>query len=283
MNVTQTIEQTRQAVGSVRTQGRSVGFVPTMGALHQGHLSLFAAARAEADYVVASIFVNPTQFGPAEDLDKYPRTLEQDLEGCEKQGVDLVFTPTPELMYPRGFRTYVEVHDMQNALCGKSRPTHFRGVTTVVLKLFQIVQPDFAYFGQKDAQQARILEQMTQDLNVPVTLRVCPIVREPDGLAMSSRNRYLTPDQRQRATILHKSLQQVLEKVASGERDARNLEAFLQSRIENTEDVNLDYASVVDYSTLEPLDVLRGRVVIAVAAYFGRTRLIDNEILSIDP
>ncbi len=277
-----TIGEIREEVWYLRQEGKQIGFVPTMGALHEGHMSLFSAARAETDIVIASIFVNPTQFGPNEDLDKYPRTLEQDLQACDKEGVDLVFTPTPDMMYPSGFRTYVEVHELQNVLCGRSRPSHFRGVTTVVLKLFQIVQPDVAFFGQKDAQQARILEQMVRDLNVPVRIRVCPIVREPDGLALSSRNRYLTPEQRQRAVVLHNSLKQVRERVEVGERDAKQLEAFLRTNIENTEGARLDYAAVVDYETLEPIKVVQGRVLFAVAAYFGETRLIDNELLQVD-
>lgn len=277
-----TIGEIREEVWYLRQEGKQIGFVPTMGALHEGHMSLFSAARAETDIVIASIFVNPTQFGPNEDLDKYPRTLEQDLQACDKEGVDLVFTPTPDMMYPSGFRTYVEVHELQNVLCGRSRPSHFRGVTTVVLKLFQIVQPDVAFFGQKDAQQARILEQMVRDLNVPVRIRVCPIVREPDGLALSSRNRYLTPEQRQRAVVLHNSLKQVRERVEVGERDAKQLEAFLRTNIENTEGARLDYAAVVDYETLEPIKVVQRRVLFAVAAYFGETRLIDNELLQVD-
>src|SRR5262245_56013648 len=177
-----------------------------MGALHAGHASLMQAARRECGYVVVTIFVNPTQFGPNEDLDRYPRQLERDLKVCEREGVDLIFAPTATTMYPPGFRTYVEVHELQDVLCGASRPGHFRGVVTVVLKLFHIIQPDVAYFGQKDAQQARIIQQMVRDLDVPVRLRICPIVRESDGLALSSRNQYLDPDQRRHATVLYRAL-----------------------------------------------------------------------------
>src|SRR5437870_7195829 len=202
MIVANTMESVRQAVKDARSKGLTIGLVPTMGALHAGHISLIRAARQESGFVMVLIFVNPTQFGPREDLERYPRPLKQDLEMCEEHKVDLVFVPEAAVIYPPGFRTAVEVQELQDLLCGASRPGHFRGVATVVIKLFNIVQPDIAYFGQKDAQQARIIQQMVNDLNVLVRLRICPIVREPDGLALSSRNQYLSPDQRRHATLL---------------------------------------------------------------------------------
>jgi pantoate--beta-alanine ligase len=253
-----------------------------MGALHEGHASLLRAARQETDFVVVSIFVNPTQFGPNEDLARYPRTLEQDLHMCAREGAALVFAPEPAVIYPPGFCTYVEVQDLQGVLCGLSRPNHFRGVATVVLKLFHIVGPDLAYFGQKDAQQVRLLQQMVQDLNVPVQLRVCPIVREPDGLAMSSRNQYLNQDQRRHATALFHALEQARQHILAGERDARAVADKLKQRLETTPGARLDYAAVVDYSTLRPVERLQGTILIALAVFFGATRLIDNLLIDMD-
>ena len=277
------IEAVRQGVAEARKHGQTIGLVPTMGALHEGHASLCRAARTETGFVVATIFINPTQFGPSEDLSRYPRQLEQDLEVCAQEGVNLVFAPTAANMYPPGFRTYAEVHDLQNGLCGASRPGHFRGVVTVVLKLFNIVQPDVAYFGQKDAQQARIIQQMVRDLDVPVRLRICPIVREPDGLAMSSRNQYLDPDQRRRATVLYQSLQEARAMVEGGERDAAVLQRRLAARIDATPGALLDYAAVVDADSLQPVEHLRGTVLVALAVKFGATRLIDNILLPLGP
>ncbi len=279
--VTTTVEPTRQTVFHARTNGLTVGLVPTMGALHEGHASLIRAARAETGFVVVSIFVNPTQFGPQEDLEQYPRTWEADVQMCEKESVDLILAPSPGIIYPPGFCTYVEVHDMQNVLCGVSRPTHFRGVTTVVLKLFNIVQPDRAYFGQKDAQQARIIQQMIADLNIPVQLRLCPIVREPDGLAMSSRNRYLEQNQRIQAVNLFQSLEAARKLIEGGERNANTIIQLLTERIEATPGAFLDYAAVFDFETLKPLTTLKGQVLVALAVYFGSTRLIDNLLIEI--
>jgi pantoate--beta-alanine ligase len=274
-----TVLATRQAVTDARCRGLSIGLVPTMGALHAGHASLLRAARAETGFVVASIFVNPAQFGPREDLARYPRPIERDLEVCAAEGVDLVFTPEVETIYPAGFRTYVELHELGDVLEGASRPGHFRGVATVVLKLFNIVQPDVAYFGQKDAQQVRVLAQMVRDLDVPVRLRVCPIVREPDGLALSSRNQYLDSDQRHEATVLYQSLEEIRRCVEKGERDAAVLVQALEARIHSARGARLDYAVIVDAETLQPLARVQGRVLVALAVFFGATRLIDNLIL----
>ncbi len=277
--VAATAEELRPAVRAARQQGRSVGLVPTMGALHGGHESLIRAARAADGFVVVSVFVNPTQFGPHEDLDRYPRPFEQDLTLCGELGVDLVFAPRPATMYPPGFRTWVEVMGLQDVLEGASRAGHFRGVATVVLKLFNLVQPDRAYFGQKDAQQARIILQMVRDLNVPVEVRVLPTVREPDGLALSSRNNYLDADQRRHAVVLSRALAEARERVAAGERDGDALRAFLTERIAATPGAALDYAAVVDADTLAPVARLSGPTLLALAVRFGTTRLIDNVLV----
>jgi pantoate--beta-alanine ligase len=275
------VEEVRRAVADARRRGLTVGLVPTMGALHAGHVSLIRAARAETGFVVVSIFVNPTQFGPNEDFSRYPRPLEQDLEVCGRKGTDLAFVPEVATLYPPGFRTYVEVHGFQDVLCGASRPGHFRGVATVVLKLFHIVQPDVAYFGQKDAQQARIIRKMVRDLDVPIEVRTCPIVRDPDGLALSSRNQYLTPEQRRHAPVLHQALEEARALVEGGERDAAVVRRAVAERLGSVPGAVVDYAEVVDYETLRPLDRLRGQVLVAVAVRFGGTRLIDNVLLSV--
>ena len=271
----------RHAVAQARRDGRSIGLVPTMGALHAGHLSLIEAARAEIGYVVVSIFVNPTQFGPNEDLNRYPRTLERDRELCGQAGVDLVFHPQPALMYPPDYHTFVEVTGLQDVLCGASRPGHFRGVATIVLKLFNLVQPDRAYFGQKDAQQVRIIQQMVHDLNVPVDVRVCPIVREADGLALSSRNEYLEAEERRGAPVLHRALTEARRRIESGERDAATVRQGMTEAIASVPGAVLDYAAVVDADSLEALDrIVAGRpVLLALAVRFGGTRLIDNLLI----
>jgi pantoate--beta-alanine ligase len=279
--VAASVEAVRSAVTQARQLGLSIGLVPTMGALHAGHVSLIRAARAETGFVVVSIFVNPTQFGPNEDLTRYPRPLDQDLNQCAAEGVDLAFIPDVATMYPPGFRTYVEVEWLQDVLCGASRPGHFRGVATVVLKLFNIVQPDVAYFGQKDAQQARIIRQLVRDLDVPVRLRICPIVREADGLALSSRNQYLDAEQRVAAVVLSQALDEARARVAAGERDATLLRQGVVERISAAPGARLDYAAVVDADTLQPLDRIGGEVLVAVAARFGSTRLIDNVLISV--
>jgi pantoate--beta-alanine ligase len=279
--ITTTIDETRRAIAIERGAGKTIGLVPTMGALHAGHVSLVRAARAETGFVVVSIFVNPSQFGPKEDLSRYPRPFENDVKICRDEGVDLVFHPAPEIMYPDSFRTFVEVHQLQDVMCGASRPGHFRGVATIVLKLFNIVRPDIAFFGQKDAQQARILMQMVRDLDVPVALRICPIVREPDGLALSSRNVYLNTDERSKATILHNALEAIRRRIEAGERDAAALLALARGMIDATAGARLDYAAIVDFETLRPLEKLRGQVLIALAVYFGATRLIDNVLIDL--
>jgi pantoate--beta-alanine ligase len=251
-----------------------------MGALHEGHLSLIEAARAENGFVVVSIFVNPTQFGPHEDLGRYPRPLADDLALCARAGVDLVFHPGPADLYPPGYQTYVEVTGLQGLLEGASRPGHFRGVATVVLKLFNLVQPDRAYFGQKDAQQVRVIRRLVDDLNVPVAVRVCPTVREADGLALSSRNRYLDPTQRHLAPVLHRALQEARARFEAGERDPKVLQRLLAERVRRTAGARLDYAAVVEADTLgEPGERLRGATLLALAVRFGDTRLIDNLLL----
>jgi pantoate--beta-alanine ligase len=280
--VVSTAAQLRQAVASARAKGLLIGLVPTMGALHEGHASLLRLARAETGFVVASIFVNPTQFGPKEDLSRYPRPWEEDLDWCRREKVDLVFHPEPATMYPPGFCTFVEVTGLQDGLCGASRPGHFRGVATVVLKLFNLVQPDVAFFGQKDAQQVRIIQQMVHDLDVPVRVRVGPTVREPDGLARSSRNRYLDPDQRRRAVVLHQALDEVRRRVEAGERDAATLRRFLVERVSATPGAVLDYAEVVNADSLRSIDQLKGQVLVALAVKFGGARLIDNVLLNVE-
>ncbi len=270
----------RGAVAAARGEGKTVGFVPTMGALHAGHVSLFDAARAADGFVVASIFVNPTQFGPKEDFARYPRPLERDLEACGAAGVDLVFTPEPATMYPPGFQTYVNVSELSTVLEGASRPGHFQGVATVVLKLFNLVQPDRAYFGQKDAQQVRVIQQMVRDLNAPVEVVVRPTVREPDGLALSSRNQYLNADQRREAVTLNRALEEAEAAVRGGERDSAVIERRMADRIAATPGAALDYAAAVDAETLRPMTPLRGTVLLALAVRFGATRLIDNRLVT---
>jgi pantoate--beta-alanine ligase len=278
-----TVENVRHAVEQARARGRTVGLVPTMGALHAGHVSLIRTARAETDFVVVSIFVNPTQFGPNEDLARYPRPLEADVRVCAAEGASLVFAPEQAVIYPSGFRTYVEVTGLQDVLCGASRPGHFRGVATVVLKLFNIVRPDVAFFGLKDAQQVRVIERMVADLNVPVQIRRCPTVREPDGLALSSRNQYLSVEQRAQAPVLVRTLDEVRQRVEAGERDAGALERLIAQRVAATPGARLDYAAVVDFETLERVGRMSGTVLVALAVFFGTTRLIDNVILTVPP
>jgi len=275
------ISPLREAIADARRRGLSIGLVPTMGALHAGHLSLIAAARARTAFVVVSIFVNPTQFGPKEDVKRYPRPLARDLQLCGANGVDLVFHPEPAVMYPPGYRTFVEVTGLQDVLCGESRPGHFRGVATVVLKLLNLVQPDVAFFGQKDAQQARLIHQMVRDLNVPVGVCVCPIVREVDGLALSSRNEYLDAQERQQATVLHRALQEARRHIEEGERDGDVLRRILTQRVASAPDAVLDYAAVVDADSLAPVArLILGRpVLLALAVKFGGTRLIDNLLI----
>jgi len=275
-----TIAEIRDAVAGAKRARQRVGFVPTMGALHAGHASLIRASRTECDFTVVSIFVNPTQFGPNEDFSRYPRTFDADRELCAAVGANVIFAPTREEMYPPEARTFVEVTGLQDVLCGKSRPGHFRGVATIVMKLFQIVQPDVAFFGQKDAQQVAIIRRMMIDMNLPMTLRVVPTVRESDGLAMSSRNRYLDPTQRQNATCLVRALRRAESLVASGERSVAAIEQAMADLITSTPGARLDYAEVRDAETLDSITALARPALAAVAVYFGTTRLIDNTHLS---
>jgi len=279
MRICNTIELMRAASRAARRAGKRLGFVPTMGALHEGHLSLARAAKASCDTVAASIFVNPTQFGPTEDLAKYPRNFERDRELLEKEGVELLFTPSVEEMYPAGAVTWVTVEGLSAKLDGRSRPGHFRGVTTVVAKLFHIVEPDAAFFGQKDAAQVAIIRRMTADQNFPVEIVACPIVREPDGLAMSSRNAYLDPQQRKQALVLHRSLLRANKLWEAGERDATKIVAAAQEEFAAEKSVRLDYLEIVDPDSLDPLEDVANGALVAVAAFVGQTRLIDNLLL----
>jgi len=256
-----------------------VGFVPTMGYLHAGHLSLARRAKEECASVVASIFVNPTQFGPGEDLSKYPRDLARDLRLLESVGVDLVWTPTLEVMYPSGFQTWVTVDGLTKGLEGAMRPGHFRGVTTVVAKLFNAVQPHKAYFGQKDAQQAAVIRQMTKDLDFPIEIVVCPTVREADGLAMSSRNAYINPDERKAATVLFRALSAAKTAFEGGEREAEKLRQIVHETVASEPLATLQYVSCADYDRLEELESVRGKALLSMAVFIGKTRLIDNFVI----
>lgn len=273
------IDVVRQQVSEWKKAGCSIGFVPTMGYLHEGHKSLIDAARKENDRVVVSIFVNPMQFGPNEDLASYPRDLEKDARLCEEAGVDLIFHPQPEEMYAPGFCTYVDMNGLTTQLCGKSRPTHFRGVQTVVLKLFHIVTPDRAYFGQKDAQQLAVIRRMVHDLDVGVTIIGCPIIREADGLAKSSRNTYLNEKERQAALVLSRSLQAGKALVEAGETNAQMIRQAITQEIEKEPMAKIDYVDVVDFDTITPVETIQGSVLTAIAVFIGKTRLIDNFII----
>ena len=282
METIHTIEWMKQIAHAARAEDRILGLVPTMGALHEGHFSLIRAAQRECAPVVVSLFVNPKQFGPAEDLSKYPRTLAADRAALQALGVDYLFAPSQQEMYPQGFRTAVVVEGLSDRLEGRSRPGHFRGVTTVVLKLFEIVQPRFAYFGRKDAQQARLIRQMSADLNLDASVVVCPIVREADGLALSSRNVYLQAEDRRAAAALSRSLTAVRDEIIKGERDASRLLAALRRVLATEPRVTLDYAEIVDNETLEPIASLRGTCYVLLAAKVGETRLIDNALIEPD-
>ena len=266
-----------------KSAGQRLGLVPTMGALHEGHLSLVRAARSKTHVVAASIFVNPTQFGPSEDFSRYPRDLEKDCAFLEREGVELLFAPAVEEIYPAGAVTWVTVEGLSDRLCGKSRPGHFRGVTTVVAKLFHIVEPDFAFFGQKDAAQHAIIRRMVRDLDIPVTIEVCPIVREADGLALSSRNVYLSPEERKSALVLHRSLMRVRKLFETKERDSAKLIEAARQEFATEAGVRLDYFAVVNPDTLEPQAQVEGKTLVAVAAFVGKTRLIDNIVLEPEP
>jgi pantoate--beta-alanine ligase len=279
MQILTTVAEMRAAARQARANGKSLGLVPTMGALHEGHASLLGAATQKCGAVAASIFVNPTQFGPNEDFSRYPRSFERDCEMLRREGADFLFAPQPEEIYPKGFSTYVTVEGLSERLDGRSRPGHFRGVTTVVAKLFDIVQPDFAFFGQKDAAQHAVIRQMTRDLNLPVNVVVCPIVREPDGLAMSSRNAFLSPSERKSAAILSQCLQEIERTHRQGERASGKLISAGNQILQREPAVRLDYLEVVDPDTLLAKDTSSGQALVAIAAFVGSTRLIDNLLL----
>lgn len=277
MKIVSTITEVRAQVGEWKKAGNTVGFVPTMGYLHEGHMSLIDAA-GENDKVVVSIFVNPMQFGPNEDLASYPRDLEHDAALCEAHGVDLIFHPTPEEMYGENFYSYVDMDVLTQELCGLSRPVHFRGVCTVVAKLFNIVTPDKAYFGQKDAQQLAVIKRMVKDLNMPLTVIGCPIVREEDGLAKSSRNTYLSAEERKAALVLSRSIFLGRQMVENGERDCKKIVAAMREEIEKEPLAKIDYVKIVNLDTVQQIDNISGDVLAAIAVYIGKTRLIDNFI-----
>ena len=279
MEIVKTIESIRKLVKAARIEGKKIGLVPTMGALHVGHVSLIKAAVKNCDFVVVSIFVNPTQFGPGEDFEKYPRPLEADLEICKKAGVDVVFAPTPEEMYPDKNITWVNVEKLTDKLCGRSRPGHFRGVTTVCAKLFNIVTPDIAFFGQKDAQQSVVIKQMVADLNMPLEIVICPTIRESDGLAVSSRNQYLNKRQRQDAAWLYKSLQKSLEMVNADTIDTEKIISEMKKILNQKSSIEVEYINIVNYETLEDINRIAGKVIVAIAVKLGPARLIDNILI----
>lgn len=278
MDIITTVEGVRKQVKEWRKEGLTVGLVPTMGYLHEGHKSLIDKAVAENDRVVVSVFVNPIQFGPSEDLASYPRDLERDVELCEKAGANVIFHPEDSEMYFDDFCTYVDMDDLTKGLCGKTRPTHFRGVCTVVSKLFHIVAPDRAYFGQKDAQQLAVIRRMVRDLNFDLEIVGCPIVREEDGLAKSSRNTYLNAEERKAAVVLHKGLTEGEKLLQAGEKDAAKVVATVREVIEKEPLAKIDYVELVDWNTLKPVNTVEDTVLMAVAVYIGKTRLIDNVI-----
>ena len=279
MKVVDTITRMSTLVKMYKKEGKSISLVPTMGYLHEGHLSLVRAARKHTDVVVMSIFVNPIQFGPKEDFEKYPRDLKRDEQLATSAGADIIFHPSVQDMYPSGYSTYVNVEGLTDNLCGASRTGHFKGVTTVVAKLFEIVRPDLAYFGQKDAQQAIVIKKMADDLNMGIEVKIMPIVREPDGLAMSSRNVYLSADERKDALVLYGSLKKTEDIIRSGERDAKKVIKMMQESIKAVSAARIDYVSIVDTANLKDMKTISGDVLIAVAVFIGRTRLIDNIIM----
>lgn len=282
MKLLKTPQEVKAYLRPLAQSGKTIGFVPTMGFLHEGHLSLVKKAKEENDIVVVSIFVNPTQFGPNEDFESYPRDLKKDCDLVEGAGCDLVFAPEPEDMYPQHYATYADVFGgLTDKLCGASRPGHFKGVATVVTKLFNIVMPTRAYFGQKDAQQVAVIERMTEDLNMDVEIVPCPIVREADGLAMSSRNTYLSEIERQEALVLSKSLSEAVHGISQGERRAEVLNEMMKQIITSVSSTTIDYIQIVNARTLEPVDVLAGDILIALAVKVGKTRLIDNTRLEV--
>jgi pantoate--beta-alanine ligase len=284
MEIIRTVSWMKEAARQLRAENHVIGFVPTMGALHEGHLSLLRRAKVKSSKVFASIFVNPTQFGPNEDLSKYPRTFESDVAKLEAAGVDVLFAPDSKEMYPAGFTTYVTVEGLSERLEGKSRPGHFRGVATVVLKLFEIVQPHFAFFGRKDAQQARILQRMAQDLHLDLELQICPIVREADGLALSSRNAYLSGEERRAATALYRALQAACREIAADLRDTLTLQNAVYEALGRERLARVDYVEIVDADSFDPVARIGSRpAYILLAVFIGKTRLIDNVLIESSP
>lgn len=281
MQISTTIKEVRTQIKDWKKQGYTIGFVPTMGYLHEGHASLMKKAKEQCDKVVASIFVNPMQFGVNEDLDSYPRDLQADAKLCDSIGVDLIFHPDVEEMYDSGFCSFVDMNGLTKELCGKSRPIHFRGVCTVVCKLFNIVTPDKAFFGQKDAQQLAVIRRMVKDLNMDIEIVGCPIIREEDGLAKSSRNTYLSADERRAALILSQTIRLGEQMVKDGERDAQKLTAAMKENISKEPLAKIDYVDAVSMDTIEKTDELKGTILVAMAVYIGKTRLIDNFIAEI--
>lgn len=279
MKIVETIAEVREQVRAWRQEGLSVGLVPTMGYLHEGHQSLIDRAVADNDRVVVSVFVNPMQFGLGEDLESYPRDMDRDAAICEKAGATLIFHPEPSEMYPEDFSSFVDMNTLTGGLCGKTRPIHFRGVCTVVSKLFNIVTPDRAYFGQKDAQQLAVIRHMVSDLSYGIEIVGCPIIREEDGLAKSSRNTYLNPEERQAALILSRSLAEGRKLLENGETSAATIRQEITRQIETEPLAKIDYVEVVDWGNLEPVETIDGAVLVAIAVYIGKTRLIDNFIV----
>ncbi len=282
MNIISTINEVREQIKEWKKQGLTVGLVPTMGYLHEGHKSLIDAAVKENDKVVVSDFVNPIQFGVNEDLSTYPRDLDRDAALCQEAGAALVFHPEPSEMYHQNYSTYVDMRTLTQGLCGKTRPTHFSGVCTVVSKLFHIVQPDRAYFGQKDAQQLAVIKHMVEDLNFDIKIVGCPIIREEDGLAKSSRNTYLNEEERKQAVILNQALQKGKEQIENGERRSSQIKQMIIQIIETMPLAKIDYVEIVDFQTLESIEEIKGEILVAVAVYIGKTRLIDNFIMKIE-
>lgn len=281
MRIIDNIQEIKEAVDKINKEGKTIGFVPTMGYLHEGHQSLMKKARQENDVVILSIFVNPVQFGVGEDYETYPRNLEKDSQLAESEGVDIIFHPKTLEMYPKGYKSYVEVEEITKGLCGASRPGHFRGVTTVVTKLFNIVKPNRAYFGQKDAQQVAVILQMTKDLNMDVEIVSCPIVRESDGLAMSSRNTYLNSEERKAALVLSRTLFLAKEKIEKGEKDSNIIFDTIRSIIDSEPLAQIDYIEIVNGDSLDKIQIIEGKILIALAVRIGKTRLIDNILMEV--
>lgn len=281
MNIIRSVDEMKVLIKDIKRSGKTIGFVPTMGYLHDGHISLVKRARSENDVVVVSVFVNPTQFGPNEDFDSYPRDEERDANLCKEAGCDILFMPTKEDMYRQNYSTYVEVQGLTEGLCGAKRPGHFRGVTTIVTKLFNIVKPDRAYFGQKDAQQLAVIKRMVADLDMDVEVVGCEIVRDADGLALSSRNTYLSEDERKQAPVLYKSLVKAKEAIEKGERVSENIIELIEDTIRDAKDATIDYVEIVNNETLKPVEKIEEEVLIAIAVKIGKTRLIDNMVVRV--